>query len=109
MNDKIYTIDDIKKVVCFIAKKYGVDKVYLFGSYARGNARPDSDIDLRIDRGIIKSHKVLKDMHNELIDAFDKSIHFVLTQNLDDNFLRSIAREEILLFESDLFKISSFY
>jgi predicted nucleotidyltransferase len=32
-----------------LADKYGVHDVRVFGSYARGEARPDSDLDLLID------------------------------------------------------------
>lgn len=32
-----YTIEEIKNVVTPIAQKYGVDNIYLFGSYARGD------------------------------------------------------------------------
>ena len=34
----IYTIDEIRRKVVPIAKKYGVKKLSLFGSYARGEA-----------------------------------------------------------------------
>lgn len=37
--------DDILR----IARKHGVSRVRVFGSVARGDARPDSDIDLLID------------------------------------------------------------
>ena len=32
-----------------IAAKYGASNVRVFGSYARGQARPDSDLDLLVD------------------------------------------------------------
>ena len=48
-NNKVYTIDEIKNIVAPIAKAYGVQRVFLFGSYARGEAREDSDIDLLVD------------------------------------------------------------
>ena len=32
---KIYTIDEITAAVKPIAEKYGIDKVWLFGSYAQ--------------------------------------------------------------------------
>lgn len=46
---KIYTIDEIKQKVAPIAKKYNIEKVWLFGSYARGEADENSDIDLLLD------------------------------------------------------------
>ena len=45
---KIYTIDEITAAVKPIAEKYGIDKVWLFGSYARGEATEKSDVDLLI-------------------------------------------------------------
>ena len=34
MSDKIYTLDEIKSIAAPIARQYGVDAMYLFGSYA---------------------------------------------------------------------------
>lgn len=34
MSDRIYTIDEIKHIVAPIAERYGVQRVFLFGSYA---------------------------------------------------------------------------
>ena len=44
-----YTIDEISQRVMPVAKRYGLSAVYLFGSYARGEATSKSDIDLLID------------------------------------------------------------
>ena len=49
-----YTVDEIKEIVAALAAQYGADRIYLFGSYARGDANQDSDIDLRIDKGAIR-------------------------------------------------------
>jgi len=38
----------IKKIVGRIVTRFSPDKIILFGSYARGNAGPDSDIDLLV-------------------------------------------------------------
>ena len=43
----IYTVDEIRD----IAASYGINSLSLLGSYARGEATDDSDIDLLIDRG----------------------------------------------------------
>ena len=43
MQTQVYSIDEIREIVAPIAKQHGVDKVFLFGSYARGDATPASD------------------------------------------------------------------
>jgi predicted nucleotidyltransferase len=40
--------EPIRKMVRRIVKRFDPDKIILFGSYARGNAGPDSDVDLLI-------------------------------------------------------------
>ena len=45
----IYTIGQIKKILAPIARKYHVPAVYLFGSYARGDAGEASDPDFLVD------------------------------------------------------------
>ena len=45
----IYSIYEIQQRIAPVAKQYGVKAVFLFGSYARGETREDSDIDLLVD------------------------------------------------------------
>lgn len=47
--EKNLTIEDIKKAVEKIAPEYKITKATLFGSRARGNFRPDSDVDLIVE------------------------------------------------------------
>lgn len=48
-NNRILTIEEIREVIIQIAPKYPIKTVRLFGSYADGNAKKDSDIDLMIE------------------------------------------------------------
>jgi len=43
------TITDIQSAVRRIAPQYPIRQVHLFGSYAEGNATPDSDIDVLVE------------------------------------------------------------
>lgn len=43
------TVEEIEKKVKPVAKEFRLSRVYLFGSYARGTARKDSDVDLLIE------------------------------------------------------------
>ena len=51
MSNAVYTIENIKDVVAPIASKYNVQSVYLFGSYARGEANESSDLDFLVFGG----------------------------------------------------------
>lgn len=44
-----YTIDEIANKVQPIAEAYDIDKIYLFGSYARGEATDESDVDMYVE------------------------------------------------------------
>jgi len=49
MNKKIYSIDEIKKLIKPIAEMYLLKSVTLFGSYAKGCANENSDVDIYIE------------------------------------------------------------
>lgn len=94
-----YSVEEIKAIVSGLARQYGVGRIYLFGSYARGSANADSDIDLRIDKGAIRGFQ-LGGLAADLEDAFGLSVDLVPTGCLDLNFLKSISADEILLYEA---------
>ena len=41
--NKTFDLEELKQIVAPIAEKYWLEAVYLFGSQARGDAKPDSD------------------------------------------------------------------
>lgn len=49
MTKEIYSIDKIRSILKKVLKNTKVDKAILFGSYAKGSANENSDIDLLID------------------------------------------------------------
>lgn len=49
----MHDISDIKIIIKPIAIQYELKRVFLFGSYAKCNATPNSDIDLLIEKGKI--------------------------------------------------------
>ena len=98
MSDKIYSIEEIKEIVAPIAKRYGVEKVYLFGSYARGDATKDSDLDFRIDRGTLRGLLALGGMYCDLEEKFQKELDLLTTASLDKDFLGRISGEEVLIY-----------
>lgn len=80
MSEKVYTIDEIKKILKEILRNMPVENAILFGSYAKKNPTKTSDIDILIDsNGKIKGLKfyalidVIKETFNKEVDVIDKS------------------------------------
>ncbi|MDR3154135.1 MAG: nucleotidyltransferase domain-containing protein [Deltaproteobacteria bacterium] len=96
---KLPTIEEIKRIVTPIAKKYGVERVFVFGSYARGDATPESDVDFRIDRGAISTLFELGGFYSDVEEALSMPIDVLTTKSLDADFLNIIAKEEIMIYE----------
>ena len=97
MNDKIYTVEEIRALVAPIARKYGVERVYLFGSYARGEATSASDLDFRIDKGQLRG-LAFGGFCSAFSDILNKPVDVVTTKSLDQDFLSRIAKEEVLIY-----------
>ena len=98
MPAKKYSVEEIKMIVEPIARKYGVEHIYLFGSYARGEATADSDVDLRVDKGALKGLFALCGLYTEIEKALQMKVDVITTGSLEDDFLREIKKEEILLY-----------
>ena len=99
MSHKVFTIEDIVKAVKPIAEKYHVDQIYLFGSYARGEAGTDSDLDFLVYGGekfkltmIFALAEELREVLEKDVDVFE--IHEI---NPDSEFYNTIMKERLLV------------
>jgi len=50
--DQVYTIEQIKSRLTPVFQKNNVRKAVLFGSYSKGKATPQSDVDIWVDSGL---------------------------------------------------------
>lgn len=94
-----YTINEIKNKTTPIAKAYGIGRMSLFGSYARGEAKEDSDVDLYIERGKMKSLLQYFAFVDELENVLNCHVDVVTTGIEDQQFLSAIMQEGVLLYE----------
>ena len=99
------TEDEIARIVRPIAQRYGLRAVYLFGSYARGAATEDSDIDLLIDTTgtNIKSLLQVAAVYCELEEALGKPVDLVTVSSLEqearmpseESFRKAVWKEKV--------------
>lgn len=103
----VYSVEKISEIIAPIARKYHIPAVYLFGSYARGEAGEDSDMDFLIDTAgtELTSQFKLDALCRDLEEAFGKEIDLVTVSAImqesempsDEDFRKKIMDERILL------------
>ena len=94
-----YSIEELQSIIVPLAQKYGAERIFLFGSYARGDMTNSSDIDLRIDKGSIRG-LALAGLLVDLEDALGIPVDLIPTTSLDSRFLESIHPDEVLIYEA---------
>lgn len=93
MNNKIYTIEEIKNIIASVAKKYPLKEVYLFGSYARGEANENSDIDLVINFSESITLFTYAEIIEELEKLFGKKLMlYLIVLLVRDCFIKLLMR-----------------
>lgn len=85
MSEKIYTIEEIKEMIYNILKKYGIEKAYIFGSYARGEANNQSDVDIMIKKGNLKTLLQLSSLAYEIEQILKKQIDIVIEETYTED------------------------
>lgn len=105
----VYSIDELKKRITPIAEKFHLHAVYIFGSYARNEARDNSDVDVLIDRtgSNIKSMFDMGNLYNDLCGSIGKEIDLITTYALtqdgkneeDPCFAENVMGERVIIYE----------
>ena len=104
----IYSLTQIGEYVKPIAEKYKIPSVYVFGSYAKGEATEDSDIDILIDR----SGSEIKNLFNlagfcaDLEDVLMKAVDVMTVQQLEQRgasekipyLIKAISKEKVSVY-----------
>ena len=93
------SINEISGIVSPIAARYGAERVFLFGSFARGDMTDSSDVDLRIDKGNIRGTQIAG-LLLELEQALGREVDLIPTTSLDRKFLNAIQKDEVLIYEA---------
>ena len=92
----VLTIKQIKQLIKPVISKYQIEEVFLFGSYARGEANSNSDIDIYCSRGKIRTLYDLTDFKEDLENALGKKVDVVtIGSQMDDSFRKHLEEDKI--------------
>lgn len=103
----IYTLEEIRSRTLPIIQKYHIPALYLFGSYARGQATEDSDLDFLVDTTGTSLTSLLRlgALYCDLENAFEKRVDLITVRSImqntdmasDIDFRNAVLRERVRL------------
>ena len=98
MSDAIYTIANIRSMLRPVFDAHHVRKAVLFGSYAKGLALRNSDVDIMVDSGLkgLAFYGLLEDV----VTALDKNVDMLDVSQItpDSPVDREIAASGVLIY-----------
>lgn len=94
----VYTLEQLRDMIVPLVKRYDLRKASVFGSYARGEADADSDIDVLLEGGdsfrLINVFAVAEDLH----EMSGKRVDVYELRELDEGpFRDTVLREAVAL------------
>ena len=99
MNNKIELNEEIKKKIISILIKHGIKKILVFGSYARNEATPKSDLDLIVEFPEGTSLLDHVGMEIELSEALNMKIDLLSRNGISPYIKDQVLKEAIVIYE----------
>ena len=96
INPGILTIKQIKEKIRPVITKHGIKDVYLFGSYARGEATRNSDVDIYCDKGDVKGLFESVGLIKEFEEALGKKVDVVTIGSQMNDYFRTQLEEDMI-------------
>ena len=87
-----------KKIVTTL-ERYGAKKIAIFGSYARDEAKPESDIDILVEFSERKSLLDLVGIEQELSDVLGVKADLLTEKSISPYLIDRIKREMKVIYE----------
>ncbi len=89
----MYLSSDDTRKLARIALKHGAVRAFLFGSFARGDARPDSDLDVLVEMEPGRSLLDLVRLERELKETLGLDVDVVTPKSLYPQVLERVMAE----------------
>ena len=98
MDAKIKLSEEIKKKIISILVKYGIKKILIFGSYARNEATPNSDLDLIVEFPEGTSLLDHIGIEFELSEALNMKIDLLSQNGISPYIKDQIMKEAVVIY-----------
>ncbi len=88
----------IREAIIAILKKHGAQRIAIFGSYARGEAKAESDIDILVRFDRPKSLFQLVRIEDELTSTLHCDIDLLTEKSISPHLAGPIHHDEVVIF-----------
>lgn len=91
MNTEVY--NRLKAIKPELERKYKLKRLRLFGSHARDDFKPDSDVDLIVEFSELPTYFILSDMKHDIQVHLGKDVDFVFEHKIFPELRQSILED----------------
>ncbi len=100
MSDAVYSIPKIVSLLTPVFETYKIKKAVLFGSYAKGNAMQNSDVDILVDSGM--KGLAFFGLVEDIVTALDKDADILDVSQIipDSEVEQEINKTGVLIYGS---------
>jgi hypothetical protein len=88
----------IRETIVAVLTRYGAERIAIFGSYARGEARAGSDIDILVRFDRPKSLIQLVKIEDEIRKSIHMNVDLVTEKAVSPHIAGTIFRDEMVIF-----------
>lgn len=92
---------DLDSIICAIVPilmQYDIDRAFIFGSYARGEADDSSDIDLGVDAPRVRTF-ILGEIIYKLEKELSLPVDVIPVDMMSPEFIRDIEKDAVTIYE----------
>lgn len=97
---RVLSLKEIRDKAIPLAKENGTGDLYLFGSYARGEATQTSDVDFHVDPGEAQGLDFFG-FQIDLEEILGKQVDLISTSSMDEKFREEVRQDAILLYTKE--------
>lgn len=98
-NQKSTSREETNQRITSILARHGAKRISIFGSYVRGEASPDSDIDIMVEFSDRKSLLDIIGIEQELSEALGMKVDLLTEKSVSPYLIDRIKKEMVTIYE----------
>ena len=89
----------VREMIIAVLKRHGAERIAIFGSYARGEATEESDIDILVSFASPKSLFELVRIEDELKSVLNKKVDLITEKSVGPSLTGAIRCDQLVIYE----------